>query len=91
MPLRSFMPANDPWVLFINVVIVAILWMMFSSLNALAVANNPNLGGCCATGECGKAPMDVVMYRGTAVVASIMTLILIISLVMFFTDRIKKD
>jgi hypothetical protein len=81
------MPANNPIFIFITVVIVAWLWTVFSSLNALKVANNPRLGGCCATNKCGDAPVDVIMYRMTLIIAIFMTLVLLVSLVYFFKDR----
>ena len=83
----TFMPANNPINIFITLLIMAWLWTVFSSLNALKVANNPKLGGCCAKNTCGDAPIDTILYRGTLGLAIIMTLVFLISIVYYFKDR----
>jgi hypothetical protein len=83
----TYMPANNPIFLFITLIIVAWLWTVFSSLNALRVANIPSLGGCCSTNKCGEAPVDIIMYRMTLTIAVIMTLVLAASVYYFFKDR----
>ena len=87
----NFMPANNPVNLFISLIIMAWLWTVFSSLNALKVANNPSLGGCCSTNTCGDAPVDVILYRGTLGLSIIMTLVFLFSLIYYFKDRQKRD
>ena len=83
----TYMPANNPFFIFITLVLVAWVWTVFSSLNALKVANNPSLGGCCSTNTCGDAPVDVIMYRMTLIIGIVMTLVLVASVYYYFKDR----
>ena len=85
----NFMPANNPFNLFISLLIMGWLWIVFSSLNALAVANDSTLG-CCKSGDCGKGPIDTLLFRGTLGLAIIMTLVFVVSLYYYFMDRQKN-
>ena len=55
--------------------LAAACWAIFSSLEQLKLAGNPN--GCVAKNTCGKSTLDKTNWWGTMVVGSVSTLIVI--------------